>query len=204
MSWVSRICDIIRHKNRRIQEQMRVPDLSEGKEKRNICFIGIGSNIGDPLSNCLDAIENVVSLEQITLTKQSALYKTEPVGFRDQDWFINGVIEVKTSCSPRTLLEALKVIEYEMGRKEGQRWGPRVIDLDILFYGQEIIDEEGLVIPHPELHKRGFVLIPLNEIAPYVIHPAFGVSVRGLLGRLEDKNEVSPVDIGKYRDRILA
>jgi 2-amino-4-hydroxy-6-hydroxymethyldihydropteridine diphosphokinase len=176
-----------------------VPDLLEGKEKRNVCFIGIGSNLGDPLSNCLDAIENVASQEQITLTKQSSLYRTEPVGLRDQDWFVNGVIEVKTAYSPRTLLETLKVIEYEMGRKEGQRWGPRVIDLDILFYGQEVVDEEGLVIPHPELHKRGFVLIPLNEIAPYVIHPTFGVSVQGLLERLEDKREVSPVDRGRTR-----
>jgi 2-amino-4-hydroxy-6-hydroxymethyldihydropteridine diphosphokinase len=181
---------------------MGVTDLLAGKEKRNICFIGIGSNLGDPLSNCLDAIANLVSLEQITLTKQSSLYKTEPVGFRDQDWFINGVVEVKTAYSPHTLLETLKVIEYEMGRKKGKRWGPRVIDLDILFYGQEIIDEETLGIPHPELHKRKFVLIPLNEIAPYVIHPAFGVSVQGLLGRLEDKSEVLPVDLGEYRDRL--
>jgi 2-amino-4-hydroxy-6-hydroxymethyldihydropteridine diphosphokinase len=180
-----------------------VPDLLEGKENRTICFVGIGSNLGDPLFNCVDAIAKIASLEQITLTKQSALYKTEPVGFRDQGWFINGVIEVKTAYSPRTLLESLKVIEYEMGRKEGKRWGPRVIDLDILFYGQEIINEAGLVVPHPELHKRGFVLIPLNEIAPYVIHPAFGVSVQGLLGRLEDKSEVSPVDVGEYRDGIL-
>ena len=176
----------------------------EGKEKRNICFIGIGSNLGDPLANCLDAIESAASRELITLTKRSSLYRTEPVGFRDQAWFINGVIEVKTAYSPRTLLETLKAIEYEMGRREGERWRPRVIDFDILFYGQEIIDEEGLVIPHPELHKRGFVLVPLNEIAPYVIHPVFGISVQGLLGRLEDKSEVSPVDIGDYRARILA
>jgi 2-amino-4-hydroxy-6-hydroxymethyldihydropteridine diphosphokinase len=181
---------------------MGVPDLLEGKEKRNICFIGIGSNLGEPLSNCLNAIAILVSLEQITLTQQSSFYKTEPVGFRDQNWFINGVIEVKTAYSPRTLLEALKVIEYEMGRRAGEKWGPRVIDLDILFYGQEIIDEEGLIVPHPELHKRGFVLVPLNEIAPYVIHPVFGVSIQGLLGRLEDKSEVSSVDIRNYRDRI--
>lgn len=173
-----------------------------GREYRNNCFIGIGSNLGDPLSNCLDAIEKVVSLEQITLSKRSSLFRTEPVGVRDQNWFINGVIEVKTAFSPRTLLETLKVIEYEMGRREGERWGPRIIDLDILFYGQEIIDEEDLVIPHPELHKRAFVLIPLNEIAPYVIHPAFGVSIGGLMERLDDRNEVLPIDIGEYRDRI--
>lgn len=171
-------------------------DLPEGKEKRNICFIGVGSNLGDPLSNCLDAIAHVASLEQTTLTKQSSLYRTEPVGFKDQGWFVNGVIEVKTAHSPRTLLSALKGIEYEMGRKEGQRWGPRLIDLDILFYGQEILNEEALVIPHPELHKRRFVLIPLNEIAAYVIHPTFGVSVQGLLDRLEDNSEVVPVDRG--------
>lgn len=177
--------------------------MLEGRERRNICFIGIGSNLGDPLSNCLDAIATLISLEQISLTQQSSFYKTEPVGFRDQDWFVNGVVEVKTAYSPRSLLETLKVIEYEMGRRAGEKWGPRVIDLDILFYGQEIINEKDLIIPHPELHKRRFVLIPLNEIAPYVIHPAFGVSVQGLLGRLEDTSEVVPVDLGEYRDGVL-
>lgn len=175
-----------------------------GEEKRNICFVGIGSNLGDPLSNCLEAVRKISSLERVTLSKESSFYRTEPFGFKDQDWFVNGVIEIKTAYTPRTLLETLKAIEYEMGRREGERWGPRVIDLDILFYGQEVIDEEGLVIPHRELHKRRFVIVPLNEIAPYVIHPAFGVSIRGLMDRLEDESEVSAVEIRDYRRQFPA
>lgn len=174
------------------------------KEDKNriVCFIGIGSNLGDPLSNCLEAITKISLAGHIEVSIVSSFYRTEPVGYKDQEWFINGAIEVKTAFTPRTLLKTLKALEYEMGRTGGDRWGPRVIDLDILFYGQEIIREEGIVIPHPELHKRGFVLIPLNEIASYVIHPAFGVSIKGLLDRLDDKSGVVPVDIRDYRKRF--
>jgi 7,8-dihydro-6-hydroxymethylpterin-pyrophosphokinase len=91
----------------------------------------------------------------------------------------------------------LKGIERQMGRIEGPRWGPRVIDLDLLLYGQEVVAEEGLVIPHPEMHRRRFVLEPLCEIASYVVHPAFGVSLRGLLDRLEDPSRVERCDTAR-------
>jgi 7,8-dihydro-6-hydroxymethylpterin-pyrophosphokinase len=108
----------------------------------------------------------------------------------DQGWFINAVAEVRTDLSPLKFLEALKGIEGQMGRTEGPRWGPRVIDLDILLYGQEVVDQAGLKIPHPEMHRRRFVLAPLCELASYAVHPAFGVSARGLLDRLTDPGHV--------------
>jgi len=100
---------------------------------------------------------------------------------------------VRTILSPRALLQALLQIEQEMGRVRTIRWGPRIIDLDILLFGQEVLQEEDLVIPHPELHRRRFVLVPLLELASYAIHPAFGVSIRGLMQRLQDDSRVERI-----------
>ena len=162
-----------------------------------VAFIGIGSNQQDPAAQCRDAIRRIGAETEIRLLRSSSLYRTEPVGFRNQAWFVNAVVEIRTALRPRKLLDALKRIEREMGRMEGPRWGPRLIDLDILLYGQEVIAEDGLVIPHPELHRRRFVLGPLCELASYVIHPAFGVSVCGLLDRLTDPDIVTCCDEGK-------
>jgi 2-amino-4-hydroxy-6-hydroxymethyldihydropteridine diphosphokinase len=149
-----------------------------------VAFVGIGSNLRDPAVQCRDAFRRIGAIPGIRLLRRSSLYRTEPVGLEDQPWFINAVAEIRTGLRPRMLFAALKGIEREMGRTDGPHWGPRVIDLDLLLYGQEVVAEEGLVIPHPELHRRRFVLEPLCELASYVIHPAFGVSVRGLLDRL--------------------
>ena len=156
-----------------------------GNSRKVICFIGIGSNLGDPGKNCLDAVERLSGTYGMMALRRSSLYKTEPVGEKGQPWFVNCVVEVRTVLKPRLLLSELKKVESDMGRQPAEKWGPRVIDLDILFYGQEIIREDDLTIPHPELHKRRFVLEPLNEIAPYIIHPVYGISVKGLLDRLE-------------------
>jgi len=156
--------------------------------------VGIGSNVGEPVARCRDSIERISSLHDVTLLRRSSLYRTEPVGFTEQDWFINCVVEIKTSTTPHTLLKMLQGIENEMGRSRDRKWGPRIIDLDILLYGQEVIRDEGLSIPHEELHLRRFVLVPLNEIASYAIHPLYGVSIRGLLDRLEDKSIVELID----------
>lgn len=158
-----------------------------GEEVRGIiAFVGIGSNLRDPAVQCRDAFRRIGAIPEIRLLRRSSLYRTEPVGFQDQAWFINAVAEIRTDLPPRKLFEALNEIERKMGRTDGPRWGPRVIDLDLLLYGQEVVAEEDLVIPHPELHRRRFVLEPLSELASYVIHPDFGVSVRGLLDRLTD------------------
>jgi len=155
-----------------------------------IAFIGAGSNLGDSLEACLEAVRRVAALPGIRFLRRASLYRTEPVGPQDQDWFINTIIEVRTDLGPRELLTALQGIEKAMGRGESRRWGARVIDLDILLYGPQVFREEGLTVPHPELHRRAFVLVPLAEIASYVIHPAFDVSIQGLLGRLEDRGVV--------------
>jgi 2-amino-4-hydroxy-6-hydroxymethyldihydropteridine diphosphokinase len=155
-----------------------------------IAFIGIGSNMRDPVFQCREAVRRLGCETGIRLVRVSALYRTEPVGKSDQPWFVNAVAEVRSGQRPRVLLETLKRIECEMGRIEGPRWGPRAIDLDLLLYGQEVVAEQGMVIPHPEMHRRRFVLEPLCELASYVVHPAFGVSARGLLDRLQDPARV--------------
>ena len=146
--------------------------------------------MGNPASNCATAVKRISETDDITVLRCSSLYKTQPVGFEEQDWFVNGVIEIRTMLRPRVLMNAMQRAEDEMGRIRGEKWGPRVIDIDILLYGQIVIEEEGLVIPHPEFHKRRFVLVPLNEIAPCAIHPAFGISIKRLLDRLQDENKV--------------
>jgi len=158
-----------------------------------VCHIGIGSNLGDALQNCKDAIESISRLSSVTLIQPSSFYKTEPVGDIKQEYFINAVVEIKTTLAARELLVSLQMIEKQMGRQRDVKGGPRIIDLDMIFYGQEIIREKGLTVPHPEMHKRRFVLEPLNEIASYFIHPVFGVSVRGLKERLDGTKSVERI-----------
>jgi 2-amino-4-hydroxy-6-hydroxymethyldihydropteridine diphosphokinase len=107
--------------------------------------------------------------------------------------FINAVVEIKTALSTRNLFQTLQNIEKDMGRKREMKGGPRIIDLDLLFYGQEVIQDADLIVPHPEIQKRRFVLKPLCEIASYFIHPAFGVSIRGLKDRLSDNKMVEMI-----------
>ncbi len=159
-----------------------------------VCYIGIGSNKGDPVQNCLGAVDRLSACETIKVLRRSSLYRTEPVGFKDQPWFINAVVEIRTALGAHALLDVLQTIEERMGRVRVEKGGPRVIDLDILLYGERIIRDETLWVPHPEMHKRRFVLVPLNEVASYFIHPAYGVSIRGLLERLGDESAVIPLD----------
>lgn len=167
---------------------------SAGGIRGIIAFIGVGSNMGNPAERCREALERLSIHPEIRLLGRSSFYRTEPVGPQDQPWFINAVAEIRTVLPPRRLFAALKEIEREMGRKEERKWGPRLIDLDLLLYGQEVVREEGLAVPHPELHRRRFVLEPLCELASYAIHPSFGVSVRGLLDRLKDDARVELYD----------
>lgn len=159
-----------------------------------ICYIGVGSNTGNPVQNCLEAVDRLSACETIEVLRKSSLYRTEPVGFKDQPWFINAVVEVRTTLGAHAFLGVLQIIEERMGRVRAEKGGPRVIDLDILLYGDRVIRDETLCIPHPEMHKRRFVLLPLNEIASYCIHPVYGISIRGLLERLGDESAVIPLD----------
>ncbi|MGA9111112.1 MAG: 2-amino-4-hydroxy-6-hydroxymethyldihydropteridine diphosphokinase [Smithella sp.] len=155
-----------------------------------ICYIGIGSNLGDSLKNCKNAVKNISRIKGIELTTVSSFYRTQPIGIENQNYFTNAVVEIKTSLLAPNLLWELQNIENEMGRERGVKGGPRIIDLDLLFYGQGVIREQGLIVPHPEIQKRRFVLEPLCEIASYFIHPSFGVSIRGLKDRLSDDKVV--------------
>ncbi|MGB9791789.1 MAG: 2-amino-4-hydroxy-6-hydroxymethyldihydropteridine diphosphokinase [Thermacetogeniaceae bacterium] len=137
----------------------------------NQAFIGLGSNMGDRLGYLEAAIREMDLQPEIRVIRASSVYESEPVGYRDQSWFLNQVVEVETSLGPWQLLHALQGIENRLGRKRLFRWGPRVIDLDLLLYGGLVLEEEELTIPHPRMYERNFVLFPLNEIAPGLVHP---------------------------------
>ena len=144
--------------------------LSENSNTR--VFIGIGTNVGDR-SNYIDRALDELRLEdQIWIEAVSSIYETVPVGLQDQPNFLNGIIRIKTAVHPLNLLEILKRIEVQVGRQYRKRWGPREIDLDILIYGDLILDHPLLRIPHPEMLNRQFVLQPLVEIQPDLIHPS--------------------------------
>jgi 2-amino-4-hydroxy-6-hydroxymethyldihydropteridine diphosphokinase len=153
-------------------------------------FIGIGSNVGRRQEHIARAIVLLAALPGITVLRQAALYETEPVGIKDQPWFINTAVEVETELPPRELLCCLKEIERVVGRRERGRWEMREIDLDLLLYGDLILEEDGLVLPHPELHRRRFVLEPLVELAPEFVHPRLQKPLRQLLAALEDQKKV--------------
>jgi 2-amino-4-hydroxy-6-hydroxymethyldihydropteridine diphosphokinase len=144
-----------------------------------IAYLSLGSNIGDRTANLRAAI---AALEALGKVKQiSSFYETEPVEFTAQDWFVNGVVELDTKLSPRELIDAMLGIEQQMGRRRDRHKGPRIIDLDLLLFGEDIVDEHGLKVPHPAMHERRFVLAPLAEIAPKAFHPVLEQSALELL-----------------------
>lgn len=154
-------------------------------------FLSIGSNIGNRLENCSEAIKEISSLARVV--NVSSAYETEPVGNPDQADFINCAAEIETSLEPHELLTRLKRIEKKMGRESGESGGPRVIDIDILFYGDAVMDTEELQIPHISAHVRRFVLTPLCELEPGLTHPGCGITVSELLDNLEDDKRVLKV-----------
>jgi 2-amino-4-hydroxy-6-hydroxymethyldihydropteridine diphosphokinase len=149
-------------------------------------FVGIGSNLGEPERQIAAALAELAAEEGIELVAVSTLRETEPVGYLDQPSFLNGAAELETDLPPRELLERLLAIEARLGRVrgEGPRFGPRTIDLDLLVYGDETIEEPGLVVPHPRLAERRFALEPLAELAPGLDVPGLG-PVQALLAELE-------------------
>jgi len=156
-----------------------------------IAFIGIGSNLGSAKKNCEQAIEYLQNAKSIRLLAQSSFYETAPIGVTEQNWFVNAVVKISTTHNPQELLDCLLSIEKEMGRKPRKKWGPREIDLDLLFYDQQILCTDTLKVPHPELPHRRFVLEPLNELAPDWNHPQLNKNSGQLLAELSSGQVVN-------------
>ena len=158
--------------------------------EKHTAYISVGSNIGDKLLNCRKGISALTKSGKSVITGQSNFYKTEPVDYTDQDWFVNSVVKIETTFDPFQLLYELKIIEKDAGRTEDPiRYGPRILDLDIIFYDDIVINSSGLIIPHPKIHKRRFVLKPICDINPKFIHPVLKMDMQYLLNNLDDKKQ---------------
>lgn len=162
--------------------------------KKNTIYLSLGSNLNNRKANLKKALKELKK-NQINLLKISSLYKTEPVGLKKQPCFLNIVVKGRTNLSPNELLRTISGVEKKLGRIRKKKWGPRIIDIDILLFNKLIIDRKDLIIPHPYLHKRNFALIPLTEISPDLIHPKFKKNMSGFIKSNSGKVE-------KLKDKI--
>lgn len=158
-------------------------DTVKSELKPVVIYLGLGSNLGDRLDNLRAA--RAALPPRVSVLRASQVYETLPWGYADQPPFLNQVLEAHTLLAPRRLLAHLKSIENRLGRTPTFRYGPRLIDIDILFYGSQIIEMDGLIIPHPRLAERAFVLVPLAELAPDLVHPQSGLSIQQLLTQFD-------------------
>ncbi len=161
-------------------------------------YLGLGTNIGNRTANLQAALTGLAG--NLHVTAVSPIYETAPWGITDQPDFLNMCLTAETDLSPHELLALLKSLEKEIGRVPGERWGPRLIDIDLLFYANQIIDTEKLKLPHPELPERAFVLCPLADIAPDFVHPVLGETIAVLAAKLDDEGirpfaSVPPLEI---------
>ncbi|CAH0306287.1 2-amino-4-hydroxy-6-hydroxymethyldihydropteridinepyrophosphokinase [Peribacillus sp. Bi96] len=156
----------------------------------NIAYLSIGSNLGNRLDTFQEAFQLLAENPSIKLVACSSLYETEPIGYTDQDCFLNAVLKVETDLEPEELLHACMQIEQEFGRKREIRWGPRTLDLDILLYNHENIETEILSVPHPRMHERAFVIVPLMEVDPDIILPQMHTPLSDLFEQISDKEGV--------------
>jgi len=150
-------------------------------------YIGLGANLGEREAQIRLALDDLARLPMSHLVRASSLYDSEPVGEPDQPNFLNAVAELETELTARQLLWNLLLIERRLGRTRTRRWGPRTIDLDLLLYGPVVIDEPDLQVPHPELTRRSFVLVPLVELDPLLVHPESGETLLQILSRLDPR-----------------
>jgi len=158
--------------------------------REHTVYISVGSNMGDKLANCKSGIRSLTSSGGNLLEKVSGFYRTEPVDFRDQDWFVNAAVRIATSLGPMALLKELQSIQLSAGRKKSRvRFGPRILDLDIIFFDDCIINTPDLIVPHPRMHKRRFVLQPICDIDSGIIHPLLKRNMRDLLDSLDDNGQ---------------
>ncbi|MFB0564565.1 MAG: 2-amino-4-hydroxy-6-hydroxymethyldihydropteridine diphosphokinase [Candidatus Aminicenantaceae bacterium] len=152
-------------------------------------FLSLGTNLGQKKNNLSQAL-SLLEKKGVRILRSSSIYRTQPIDFHKQPWFYNQVVEVESSFSPLEFLRVIKNIEKTMGRRTTVKKGPRIIDIDILLAEKIIIKARELVIPHPLLEKRNFVLIPLRELSPHAIHPLLGTTIDILANKSEDKSIV--------------
>jgi 2-amino-4-hydroxy-6-hydroxymethyldihydropteridine diphosphokinase len=159
-------------------------------------WVALGSNLGDRAAHLAAAIAALRAHPEIRVTALSAVYETDPVGPPPQGPYLNAVVRLRTTLAPQALLACLLEIEAGEGRQRGERWSARSLDLDLLFYGALVIDEPGLRVPHPHLHERAFVLEPLCDVAPRLVHPVLGETVEDLARRMRDPRAVRRLEEG--------
>ncbi|HVP36554.1 MAG TPA: 2-amino-4-hydroxy-6-hydroxymethyldihydropteridine diphosphokinase [Terriglobales bacterium] len=155
-----------------------------------IAYLCLGSNLGNKINNLNQALKEIKNLKMVKVLRASSIYETEPVGFKDQSWFLNAAVKIKTKLPPLSLLYLLQGIERKLGRVKGKRWGPRKVDLDILLYNNVILKDVKLTLPHPQMHKRRFVLIPLVELGSRWKHPSLNLTPKMLLDKIKTSQQV--------------
>ncbi|PKB69141.1 MAG: 2-amino-4-hydroxy-6-hydroxymethyldihydropteridine diphosphokinase [SAR202 cluster bacterium Io17-Chloro-G5] len=156
-------------------------------------YLGFGTNLGDRKKNLDQALISLDSRPDLAIVRTSGIYETEPWGMTDQPNFLNMVAEIATSISFGELLERVKKLEQDMGREDGLRFGPRLIDVDILMLEDQVVNQPDLQIPHASLHLRAFVLVPLTELAPDLVHPVLGETIAQLASRVNGLDGVKPL-----------
>ena len=152
-------------------------------------YISVGSNLGNKLDNCRNGIAALTENADIRLIDQSPIYRTEPVDYLDQDWFVNYAVKIETDLDPFAILALIYSIEHGAGRVRDIRFGPRVLDLDIILYDDIVLNDSRLTIPHPRMHKRRFVLKPICDIDPDIVHPVLQQTMLALLENLDETEQ---------------
>lgn len=169
---------------------MRQCRIDAEEIKLTAVYLGLGSNLGNRKANITAALQRLTAVPEITLVRQASYYETEPVGYQDQDWFLNTVALFETALLPLELLQQMQQIELALGRVRTIRWGPRTIDIDLLFYGEQIINTPELIVPHPRILERAFVVVPLLEIAPDLQYPGKG-KINTLVAPVVEEQRIS-------------
>lgn len=158
----------------------------------NTAFLSLGSNMGDKVGYIQQAYKMLDFTDKIKVKKCSSFYETEPFGHKSQDWFVNVALEIETDLSPEELLQKCLKVEEQLGRQryETIKWGPRTIDIDIIFYADNVIATDNLQVPHPQMHHRAFVIVPMLELNPDFVHPIMEKTILQMHNDLEDPEEV--------------